>query len=57
MRHLTQIEIERALARGYSERSKQFHFLVSLLFRSNTRSDVKKPSNPRPAVKTRIASA
>ncbi len=55
MRTLTHSEISNALVRGHFERSKQFHFLLSLLFKSNSGHTMKHASKSRTAVKTRIA--
>ena len=51
MRYLAQEEIDSALARGHFERSKQFHFLLSRLFKAGS------ASKTRSGVKTRIVSA
>nr|WP_321454649.1 hypothetical protein [uncultured Cohaesibacter sp.] len=56
MRYLTQDEISHALARGHSERSKQFHFVLSRLFGANTATSGRRTTRARTAVKTRVAS-
>ncbi|WP_321337749.1 hypothetical protein [uncultured Cohaesibacter sp.] len=57
MRYLSHNEINHALVRGHFERSKQFHSLLSRLFRSNETSAARRSSKHRTPVKSRTVSA
>ena len=55
MRYLSHNEINHALARGHFERSKQFHLLLSRLFKSNETPAGRRTPKHSPSVKPRIA--
>nr|WP_319515475.1 hypothetical protein [uncultured Cohaesibacter sp.] len=57
MRYLSHNEINHALVRGHFERSKQFHSLLSRLFKTGEASAARRSSKHHTPVKSRTVSA
>ena len=57
MRYLSHNEINHALVRGHFERSKQFHSLLSRLFRTHETSAAQRSSKRHTPVKSHTVSA